>query len=158
MTLIEQLEYDIPRAEERLGSDARIVRQMRRQLEGIKAESRLGDQLVFNVSATKVESQNKRNLRNTAVQSLLWAGAQNPPKHHRQIFPRTLVPKRKNRSPAEKIIEARTLPYSTSRSAQLEAVPEYLPQESSTVPLSIMRPAYAPYLSVKFPFRKTQPS
>ena len=62
MTLIEQLEYDIPRAEERLGSDARIVRQMRRQLEGIKAESRLGDQLVFNVSATKVESQNKRNL------------------------------------------------------------------------------------------------
>ena len=62
MTLIEQLEYDIPRAEERLGSDARIVRQMRRQLEGIKAESRLGDQLVFNVSANKVESQNKRNL------------------------------------------------------------------------------------------------
>ena len=62
MTLIEQLEYDIPRAEERLGSDARIVRQMRRQLEGIKAESRLGDQLVFNVSATKAESQNKRNL------------------------------------------------------------------------------------------------
>ena len=62
MTLIEQLEYDIPRAEERLGSDARIVRQMRRQLEGIKAESRLGDQLVFNVSPTKVESQSKRNL------------------------------------------------------------------------------------------------
>lgn len=62
MTLIEQLEYDIPRAEERLGSDARIVRQMRRQLDGIKAESRLGDQLVFNVSATKVESQSKRNL------------------------------------------------------------------------------------------------
>ena len=62
MTLIEQLEYDIPRAEERLGSDARIVRQMRRQLEGIKAESRLGDQLVFNVSPTKAESQNKRNL------------------------------------------------------------------------------------------------
>ena len=62
MTLIEQLEYDIPRAEERLGSDARIVRQMRRQLEGIKAESRLGDQLVFNVLPTKVESQNKRNL------------------------------------------------------------------------------------------------
>ena len=62
MTLIDQLEYDIPRAEERLGSDARIVRQMRRQLEGIKAESRLGDQLVFNVSATKAESQNKRNL------------------------------------------------------------------------------------------------
>ena len=62
MTLIEQLEYDIPRAEERLGSDARIVRQMRRQLEGIKAESRLGEQLVFNVSATKAESQNQRNL------------------------------------------------------------------------------------------------
>ena len=62
MTLIEQLEYDIPRAKERLGSDARIVRQMRRQLEGIKAESRLRDQLVFNVSPTKVESQNKRNL------------------------------------------------------------------------------------------------
>jgi hypothetical protein len=62
MTLIEQLEYDIPRAEERLGSDARIVRQMRRQLEGLKAESRLGDKLVFNVSATKVKSQNKRNL------------------------------------------------------------------------------------------------
>ena len=62
MTLIEQLEYDIPRAEERLGSDARIVRQMRRQLEGIKAESRLGDQLVFDVSPTKVESQGKRNL------------------------------------------------------------------------------------------------
>jgi len=62
MTLIEQLEYDIPRAEKRLGSDARIVRQMRRQLEGIKAESRLGDQLVFNVSATTAEGQNKRNL------------------------------------------------------------------------------------------------
>jgi hypothetical protein len=62
MTLIEQLEYDIPRAEERLGSDARIVRQMRRQLDGLKAESRLRDRLVFNVSATKVESQNKRNL------------------------------------------------------------------------------------------------
>ena len=62
MTLIEQLEYDIPRAEERLGSDARIVRQMRRQLDGIKAESRLGDQLVFNVSPPKTESQNKRNL------------------------------------------------------------------------------------------------
>jgi len=62
MTLIEQLEYDIPRAEERLGSDAHIVRQMRRQLDGLKAESRLGDQLVFNVSAAKVESQNKRNL------------------------------------------------------------------------------------------------
>jgi hypothetical protein len=62
MTLIEQLEYDIPRAEERLGSDARIVRQMRRQLEGIKAESRLGDQQVFSVSAAKVEGQNKRNL------------------------------------------------------------------------------------------------
>jgi hypothetical protein len=62
MTLIEQLESDIPRAEERLGSDARIVRQMRRQLEGLKAESRLRDRLIFNVSATKVESQNKRNL------------------------------------------------------------------------------------------------
>jgi hypothetical protein len=62
MTLIEQLEYDIPRAEERLESDARIVRQMKRQLEGIKAENRLGDQLVFNVSATKVKSQNKLNL------------------------------------------------------------------------------------------------
>jgi len=62
MTLIEQLEYDIPRAEERLGSDARIVRQMRRQLEGIKAESRLGDHLVFNVSTPKAESQNKRNI------------------------------------------------------------------------------------------------
>jgi hypothetical protein len=62
MTLIEQLEYDIPRAEERLGSDARIVRQMRRQLDGLKAGSRLRDRLVFNVSATKVESQNKRNL------------------------------------------------------------------------------------------------
>ena len=62
MTLIEQLEYDIPKAEERLGSDARIVRQMRRQLDGIKAEGRLGDQLVFNVSTPKTESQNKRNL------------------------------------------------------------------------------------------------
>ena len=62
MTLIEQLEYDIPRAEERLGSDARIVRQMRRQLDGLKAERRLGDQLVLNVLPTKVESQNKRNL------------------------------------------------------------------------------------------------
>ena len=62
MTLIEQLEYDIPRAEERLGSDARILRQMRRQLDGLKAESRLRDRLVFNVSATKAESQNKRNL------------------------------------------------------------------------------------------------
>jgi len=62
MTLIEQLEYDIPRAEERLGSDARIVRQMRRQLDGLKAERRLRDRLVFNVSATKVEIQNKRNL------------------------------------------------------------------------------------------------
>lgn len=61
MTLIEQLEYDIPRAEERLGSDARIVRQMRRQLDGLKAESRLRDRLVFNVSATKAESQNQRN-------------------------------------------------------------------------------------------------
>lgn len=61
MTLIEQLEYDIPRAEERLGSDARIVRQMRRQLEGIKAESRLGDQLVFDISTPKAESQNKQN-------------------------------------------------------------------------------------------------
>jgi hypothetical protein len=62
MTLVEQLEYDIPRAEERLGSDARIVRQMRRQLEGIKAESRLGDKLVFDISPLKAESQNKRNL------------------------------------------------------------------------------------------------
>jgi hypothetical protein len=62
MTLIEQLEYDIPRADERLGSDARIVRQMRRQLEGIKAESRLGYQLVFDVLPPKLESQNKRNL------------------------------------------------------------------------------------------------
>jgi len=62
MTLIEQLEYDIPRAEERLGSDARIVRQMRRQLEGLKAERRLDDQLVFDVSPPKLESQNKRNL------------------------------------------------------------------------------------------------
>ena len=62
MTLIEQLEYDIPRAEERLGSDARIVRQMRRQLDGLKAERRLRDRLVFNVSPTKAESQNKRNL------------------------------------------------------------------------------------------------
>jgi len=58
MTLIEQLEYDIPRAEERLGSDARIVRQMRRQLEGIKAESRLRDRLVHNDLTTK---QDKRN-------------------------------------------------------------------------------------------------
>ena len=62
MTLIEQLEYDIPRAEERLGFDARIVQQMRCQLDGLKAESRLRDRLVFNVSATKVKSQNKRNL------------------------------------------------------------------------------------------------
>ena len=62
MTLIEQLEYDIPRAEERLGSDARIVRQMRRQLDGLKAESRLRDRLVFNVSPTKVASESKRNL------------------------------------------------------------------------------------------------
>ena len=62
MTLIEQLEYDIPKAEERLGSDARIVRQMRRQLEGIKAESRLGDQLVFNVSTSKKPYKNMRNL------------------------------------------------------------------------------------------------
>ena len=69
MTLIEQLEYDIPRAEERLGSDARIVRQMRRQLDGIKAESRLGDELVFNVSRTKVESQNKRNLSGISAKS-----------------------------------------------------------------------------------------
>ena len=66
MTLIEQLEYDIPRAEERLGSDARIVRQMRRQLDGLKAESRLRDRLVFNVSATKAESQNKRNLSSSS--------------------------------------------------------------------------------------------
>ena len=62
MTLIEQLEYDIPRAEERLGSDARIVRQMRRQLDGLKAESKLRDRLVFNVSPTKVASESKRNL------------------------------------------------------------------------------------------------
>ena len=62
MTLIEQLEYDIPRAEERLGSDARIVRQMRRQLDGLKAESRLRDRLVFNVSTSKKPYQNKQNL------------------------------------------------------------------------------------------------
>ena len=62
MTLIEQLEYDIPRAEERLGSDARIVRQMRRQLDGLKAESKLRDRLVFNVSTSKQGNQNKRNL------------------------------------------------------------------------------------------------
>ena len=62
MTLIEQLEYDIPRAEERLGFDARIVRQMRRQLDGLKAESRLRDRLVFSVSTSKLGSQNKRNV------------------------------------------------------------------------------------------------
>ena len=38
-TLIQELELAIPSAEERLGSDARIVREMRRQLEGLKAES-----------------------------------------------------------------------------------------------------------------------
>jgi len=35
---------------------------MRRQLDGIKAESRLGDQLVFDISPPEAESQNKRNL------------------------------------------------------------------------------------------------
>ena len=45
--LIQQLEWDIPRAEEELGSDARIVREMRRQLAGLKAEGYLRDQLVF---------------------------------------------------------------------------------------------------------------
>ena len=59
-TLIQELEQDIPRAEERLGSDARIVREMRRQLEGLKAESKLSDQLVFNVSATNQDNQQKR--------------------------------------------------------------------------------------------------
>ena len=59
-TLIQKLEMDIPRAEERLGSDARIVREMRRQLEGLKAEGRLNDQLVFNVSATNQDNQQKR--------------------------------------------------------------------------------------------------
>ena len=59
-TLIQELEQDIPRAEERLGSDARIVREMRRQLEGLKAESKLNDQLVFNVSATNQGNQQKR--------------------------------------------------------------------------------------------------
>ena len=60
-TLIQELEQDIPRAEERLGSDARIVREMKRQLEGLKAESRLSDQLVFNVSATNQDNQQKQN-------------------------------------------------------------------------------------------------
>lgn len=60
-TLIQELEQDIPRAEERLGSDARIVREMRRQLEGLKAESRLSDQLVFNVSATNQDNQQKQS-------------------------------------------------------------------------------------------------
>ena len=59
-TLIHELEQDIPKAEERLGSDARIVREMRRQLEGLKAESKLNDQLVFNVSATNQGDQQKR--------------------------------------------------------------------------------------------------
>ena len=53
-SLIEDLEHDIPRAEERLGSDARIVREMRRQLDGLRAEQRLRDQLVF-PNPTKVE-------------------------------------------------------------------------------------------------------
>ena len=60
-TLIQELEMDIPRAEERLGSDARIVREMKRQLEGLKAESRLSDQLVFNVSARNQDNQQKQN-------------------------------------------------------------------------------------------------
>ena len=60
-TLIQELEQNIPRAEERLGSDARIVREMKRQLEGLKAESRLRDQLVFNVSATNQDNQQKQN-------------------------------------------------------------------------------------------------
>jgi len=46
-TLIEQLEEDIPAAEEELGHDARIVREMRRQLAGLKAEKYLRVQLVF---------------------------------------------------------------------------------------------------------------
>jgi hypothetical protein len=33
---------------------------MRRQLEGLKAESKLNDQLVFNVSATNQGNQQKR--------------------------------------------------------------------------------------------------
>jgi len=46
-TLIEELERDIPRAEEELGSDARIVREMRRQLIGLRAEQTLRVRLVF---------------------------------------------------------------------------------------------------------------
>jgi hypothetical protein len=37
------------------------VREMKRQLEGLKAESRLRDQLVFNVSATNQDNQQKQN-------------------------------------------------------------------------------------------------
>ena len=66
-TLIQELELAIPRAEERLGSDARIVREMRRQLEGLKAESRLRDQLVFNVSATNQDNQQKRGASSDEV-------------------------------------------------------------------------------------------
>ena len=46
-TLIENLEQDIPRAEERLGFDARIVREMRRQLSGLKAEQQFQPWLNF---------------------------------------------------------------------------------------------------------------
>ena len=53
-SLIEDLEHDIPRAEERLGFDARIVREMKRQLDGLRAEQRLRDQLVF-PNPTKVK-------------------------------------------------------------------------------------------------------
>ena len=57
--LIQKLERDIPRAEEELGSDARIVREMRRQLAGLKAEGHLRDQLVFNVSATPTQTKTR---------------------------------------------------------------------------------------------------
>lgn len=60
-TLIEELERDIPKAEERLGSDARIVREMKRQLAGLKAEGRLREQLLFSVSALKRSAEHNRN-------------------------------------------------------------------------------------------------
>jgi len=59
-TLIEQLEHDIPKAEERLGFDARIVREMRRQLIGLKAEQHLRVQLVFPPEPTKETRSQKR--------------------------------------------------------------------------------------------------
>ena len=59
-TMIEQLEEDIPATEEELGYDARIVREMRRQLIGLKAEQHLRVQLVFPPEPAKETRSQKR--------------------------------------------------------------------------------------------------